>query len=366
MKTKMWFAIGLLGLFASCTSNTCKIEGTVQNAQDGDTLFMARMTNGKFVPSDTIVLQNGKFSLQEKCDSTVIASYFYHNKQNDEVYSNIFFMEKGNVQLTIGPDGKAIGTESNDIYQSLSDSVFAIHQQMNALYSQHIPTDADENFTPDSLTEQKLVELDQKANQILKSHVEKYIATPCGYFLLLSCYDMFEPAQIVELAGQVPAQYKNDTALRFLMEEAQKSGKTANGTSFIDVIIPSIDGGELKLSDIVKQNKLTLVDCWASWCGPCRAEMPHVVELYAKYHEKGLEIVGISFDEEEEAWKEAVKEMNMTWPQGSELQSWDNVMTQLYNVTSIPYTILIDQNGTIVAQQLRGHELEEAVKEHLE
>ena len=72
----MWFAIGLLGLFASCTSNTCKIEGTVQNAQDGDTLFMARMTNGKFVPSDTIVLQNGKFSLQEKCDSTVIASYF--------------------------------------------------------------------------------------------------------------------------------------------------------------------------------------------------------------------------------------------------------------------------------------------------
>ena len=94
--------------------------------------------------------------------------------------------------------------------------------------------------------------------------------------------------------------------------------------------------------------------------------MPHVVELYAKYHEKGLEIVGISFDEEEEAWKEAVKEMNMTWPQGSELQSWDNVMTQLYNVTSIPYTILIDQNGTIVAQQLRGHELEEAVKEHLE
>ena len=61
-----------------------------------------------------------------------------------------------------------------------------------------------------------------------------------------------------------------------------------------------------------------------------------------------------------------LKEMNMTWPQGSELQSWDNVMTQLYNVTSIPYTILIDQNGTIVAQQLRGHELEEAVKEHLE
>ena len=128
---------------------------------------------------------------------------------------------------------------------------------------------------------------------------------------------------------------------------------TSNGQSFIDITIPSMDGGELKLSYIIR-------------CGPCRAEMPNVVSLYEKYHKKGLEIVGISFDEDETAWKNAVKTMNMTWPQASELRSWDNIMTQKYGVTSIPYTILIDSNGTIIGQQLRGEELENTVKQYLE
>ena len=94
--------------------------------------------------------------------------------------------------------------------------------------------------------------------------------------------------------------------------------------------------------------------------------MPNVVSLYEKYHKKGLEIVGISFDEDETTWKNAVKTMNMTWPQASELRSWDNIMTQKYGVTSIPYTILIDSNGTIIGQQLRGEELENTVKQYLE
>ena len=89
-------------------------------------------------------------------------------------------------------------------------------------------------------------------------------------------------------------------------------------------------------------------------------------DRYEKYHKKGLEIVGISFDEDETAWKNAVKTMHMTWPQASELRSWDNIMTQKYGVTSIPYTILIDSNGTIIGQQLRGEELENTVKQYLE
>ena len=147
-----------------------------------------------------------------------------------------------------------------------------------------------------------------------------------GYFLFLSCYNMFTPQEVLELSQKVSSHYKNSNALKYIKEDAERSNMTSNGQSFIDITIPSMDGGELKLSDIIRDNKLTLVDCWASWCGPCRAEMPNVVSLYEKYHN----------------------------------------MTQKYGVTSIPYTILIDSNGTIIGQQLRGEELENTVKQYLE
>ena len=89
MKTKNLFISGLIGLFASCSSQNCKIEGTVENAKDGDTLYLARMSDGNFAPTDTIILHQGKFTLQEKCDSTIIASFFFYDQESNEVYSNI-------------------------------------------------------------------------------------------------------------------------------------------------------------------------------------------------------------------------------------------------------------------------------------
>ncbi|MCD8318227.1 MAG: AhpC/TSA family protein [Paraprevotella sp.] len=339
----------------------------MENATDGDTLYFARMSgNDSFIPTDTIILKHGAFSFQTPCDSTIIASYYYLDKQNKEIYSNVFFMEGGNVKLEIGLNGKVSGTENNDIYQKMSDSIYVLHEKMSQLYARQELSDTTGINVSDAEAERQLTALDQQANQLVMNYVKKNIDKQVGYFLFRSCYNLFSPQEILELANKVSDHYKHSNALKSIKEEAERSNATSDGQSFIDVTIPSINGGKLKLSDIIKSNKLTLVDCWASWCGPCRSEMPNVVNLYKKYHDKGIEIVGISFDEDEKAWKDAVKKMNMTWPQGSELQSWDNVMTQKYGITSIPYTILIDSNGTIVGQQLRGEELENTVKLYLE
>ena len=160
--------------------------------------------------------------------------------------------------------------------------------------------------------------------------------------------------------------YKDNGILKNVNNYIQALKRKAVGAMFTDFTMNDMQGTPRKLSDYVGKGDYVLVDFWASWCGPCRAEMPNVVSLYEKYHKKGLEIVGISFDEDETTWKNAVKTMNMTWPQASELRSWDNIMTQKYGVTSIPYTILIDSNGTIIGQQLRGEELENTVKQYLE
>lgn len=365
MKIRTLLLAGLTAALASCSKQTCKIDGIVESAMDGDTLYIARMTDGALIPTDTIVIRDGKFTLTEKCDSTIIACFYYYNRQSDEVYSNIFFMEDGEVKLQVRPDCKISGTKNNDIYQQFMDSIYEVHEQMSELYAMYeeadTPSEEDE-----SLGNEEMYKLDQKSNEIVAQTVRTHIGEPAGFVLFLSCYNMFEPEEVIHLADKVSKHYQENSILAQIREEAENALAINNRTKFIDVTIPSVDGKDIRLSDVVKAHKLTLVDCWASWCGPCRAEMPNVVALYKKFQSKGLEIVGISFDEDEKAWKDAIKNMEMTWLQCSELSSWDNVMTQKYGVSSIPYTILIDNEGNILAQRLRGKELEKFVEEYLQ
>ena len=137
------------------------------------------------------------------------------------------------------------------------------------------------------------------------------------------------------------------------------------GNHYLDISVPMMGGGNLRLSEFIPENKLTIVDCWASWCHPCVAEMPNLVAIYEKYHSQGLEILGISFDKEEKAWVDKVTQLGMKWPQGSELNGWENQMMEKYGVNSIPCTFIINQEGIILARGLRGEELEAFIQQNL-
>jgi len=137
------------------------------------------------------------------------------------------------------------------------------------------------------------------------------------------------------------------------------------GKQYTDLEIPNMKGGTSKLSDYIGKNKVTVIDCWASWCRPCMEEMPNIARLYRKYHNLGVEIVGISFDNDAQAWHNAVKINDMVWPQLSELNGWDNQMFKVYGVQGIPCTFVINQAGEIVAEGLRGEDLINAVAKEL-
>ena len=150
------------------------------------------------------------------------------------------------------------------------------------------------------------------------------------------------------------------------MDHLDVLNTVAFGNKFLDLEMADPNGKKHYLSEFVGNGKnIVLIDFWASWWPPCRRDMPNLVAAYKKYKNKGFEIVGISLDSKADAWAKGVKDLNITWTQLSDLQGWKNSGAQLYGVNSIPHTVLVDKDGTIIAKNLHGEEIDAKLQEIL-
>jgi len=185
------------------------------------------------------------------------------------------------------------------------------------------------------------------------STASKNINNELGYRILTTIE--LEPSLRLRLLKEMPDSMQRRTEAAELIRKLQADGNGRINNFNMD----TLGGDWIQLYSELKKNKITIIDFWASWCQPCRAEMPAMVKLYNDFKGKGLGIVGISLDTEHDAWEKAVKELGMTWTQMSDLKGWDNMAAKTCHVTAIPFTMVVDAEGNILEQGLRAEQLRE-------
>ena len=340
-------------MMAACQDNRITISGTVERELDSLSVRVMTYDNGDTLLA-MIPVVDGKYLWEGTVDSACIIRVFYGTEPRDFVR---VIGEPGNIVLNISQD------PSND-YPSgtpLNDSIMAYQLALSqALEQSDAFREKVEAATSDDVRDSLIAVMEESWKEMEYSKADllnRHTGDIFGIYLLRDFQVYNYPERIEEATKALRQNFPGNFWTEYVGGRVEGQMRGYPGRQYTDLRMPTPDGGELSLSDIVPNHRYTFVDFWASWCGPCCAEIPNVKAAYAKYHDKGLEVVGVSFDGEAEAWKEAIAKYDMPWPHMSDLQGWGCEAAKVYGIGFIPSTLLIGQDGIIIDRNLRGDQL---------
>ena len=362
---KLTYLFATAALLAACSGNQgYTVTGSVEGASDGDMVYLKKAEGRQLVSLDSAVIKNGTFTFKGMQDTTA-NRYLVYGEEDKEMHAMDFFLENGTITVNFARKNvSATGTPNNDIFQAIRNQLSGLNNEAMTLLNT-IVNDTTLTDEQRDVKREELESLEEKSQDIMKDAIKQNITNPVGIHLLKQSYYYMDVEELDPLMPQIPAAFDNDEVIIKIKSNVEKMKATAVGQKFTDFEMLTPEGKSVKLSDFVGKGKVVLVDFWASWCGPCRREMPNLVEAYKQYKGKNFEIVGVSLDQNGEAWKNAIKQLDITWPQMSDLKYWECEGARLYAVSSIPHTVLIDAEGTIIARGLHGEGLQEKLAEVL-
>lgn len=339
--------------------NAYSISGTYDAATEGDSVSLQLMEGRKLVALQKVPVVNGKFEFKGVADSVQVAAVSI-----GDAFCQLF-LEPGQIQVDLKANQMvfALGTPNNNAYEAYMSDMKALEDEYAEIAKSAQNPDLSE--AEKANIKKQMGEFEEKYYQAVKNSIAENVGNDFGLYNLCNSYYYYNPEELAPVLEGYLAAFPTNTRLQRIKANNDLSLETAVGKQFKDFEMADVDGNMHKLSEYIAANEVTLVDFWASWCGPCRQEMPAVKAAYEAYKGKGFGIIGVSLDNNKEAWVKAIADLGIEWPQISDLQGWNCVGAKLYGVNSIPATVLVAKDGTILAKNLRGDAIQEKLAEIL-
>lgn len=347
------------------------LSGTVEGA-DGKSIILERQDDSLgIIAIDTAKIENGKFkftgvALEPEMHSLAIETL---------PGKSYLILEDGKIDITIHKDSihknKVAGTYNNDQLQEFTNAGMAFQKKLENFQRDNEAAMVQAQNTNDTATVNKLRGEFLKIQQSMEaSNVEYVKSHPKAYISVLLINNMFrgmEPdAELIQsLYNGLDSDLKKTKAAKNVEKRIAEFKAVTVGKLAPNFTAPNPDGKPVSLKESL--GKVTIIDFWASWCGPCRAANPELVALYNELHPQGLNIIGVSLDKpgDEAKWKQAIAKDQLTWTQVSNLKHWQDPIATMYGIQSIPQMFVLNSYGVVVAKDLKGEVLKDKIKQLL-
>jgi len=344
---KVIFVLSLVLVLCSCEQKgKFGIEGTVASSEmEGKHVYLLKYNDEGIEKCDTTIVKDGKFSFEGVQEMPEL--YYIQAGDDETAKKRAILLEPGKILVTISDQITVTGTPVNDAYQQYQEEQVAIDERLAV-----------------TETETEYNSIYSEKRESYTKYFSENVNNPLGVAEFGIFGRRLTPEQLTVVLNKGNEAFKASKEGIFYQERLDAVQKTEIGQKFVDIVSKDLSGNAISLSNYAGKGKYVLLDFWASWCGPCRKEMPLMVELYQKYNRK-LEIVGYSLDNDAEAWVKGIEVLGMTWPQMSDIAFWQSEPVKNYAVPHVPYTVLLDPSGTIIARGLVGEELKNKLGEVL-
>lgn len=346
MKMKKLLTIASVALLlAGCGTKTYTVKGNLEGFNGS--VSIVEVLSEEVVATTTTT--DGVFQVSVESDAPMIAALVLNDKPTGPLFLDCDVVEVGGQPtfISIG------GSPANDAYTKLIKENMAMVDSLRATGRASL---------------EQVGELQMREKARNKRCYEENSNNLLGAFLVMSgSYRPENPQEILDAIESCPKDVQKSVAVKKLLAVTTAEVNSLVGRDYTNITLPNAEGKNVSLKSVVADNKVVLLDFWASWCRPCMMELRFLNEAYGKYHERGFEIYGVSLDEDKEKWVATVEDNHMYWPNVSDLKGWESKAVALYGFSGIPANFLIDSaTGKIIAKDLRGEALDAALAEIFE